>query len=52
VGFDRYLLASGATGMILIVLHVLVRLEPPHHVAEAGVPNARPEADEASAENS
>lgn len=29
VGFDRYLLAAGATGLILIVLHVLVYLEPP-----------------------
>lgn len=30
VGFDRYLLAAGATAFVLIVLHVLVRLEPPH----------------------
>lgn len=28
VGFDRYLLAVGASGLILIVLHILIRLEP------------------------
>jgi putative Mg2+ transporter-C (MgtC) family protein len=30
VGFDRYLLAIGATLLIFFVLRVLVRLEPPH----------------------
>lgn len=30
VGFDRYLLAGGATGLVLVVLHVLARLEPSH----------------------
>jgi uncharacterized membrane protein YhiD involved in acid resistance len=27
VGFDRYLLATGATVLVLIILHLLVRLE-------------------------
>lgn len=43
VGFDRYLLAAGTTGLILIVLHVLVYLEP--HVPEEEEPTAaRPHA--------
>jgi putative Mg2+ transporter-C (MgtC) family protein len=42
VGFDRYLLASGATALILIVLHVLVRFEPPHD--QPGADEARPPA--------
>lgn len=42
VGFDRYLLAAGATVLILIVLHVLVYLEPaPAH--EASEPAAVPQ---------
>jgi putative Mg2+ transporter-C (MgtC) family protein len=40
VGFDRFLLATGATIFVLIILHLLVRLEPqnsPDHApAEAG----------------
>lgn len=31
VGFDRYVLAIGATGLILITLHLLIRLEVPAH---------------------
>lgn len=31
VGFDRYILAIGATGLMLITLHLLIRLEPPNH---------------------
>lgn len=42
VGFDRYLLAAGATGLILIVLHVLVRLEPVHQDAVDSPPPAAP----------
>ena len=35
VGFDRYVLATGAAGLILIVLHVLIHLEPPKSAAES-----------------
>lgn len=42
VGFDRYLLAAGATGLILVVLHVLVRLEPIHHETVESPPPAAP----------
>lgn len=37
VGFDRFLLATGATIFVLIILHLLVRLEPqnvPDHATE------------------
>lgn len=38
VGFERYLLACGATALVLVILHVLVRLEPLHHVTDEHVP--------------
>lgn len=39
VGFDRYLLAAGATAMILIVLHLLVRLDSPRHAPDTNLPD-------------
>lgn len=44
VGFDRYLLATGATLLILFVLHVLVRLEPHGSVAAEDEPHELPPA--------
>jgi len=34
VGLERYLLAVGSTVLILIILHVVHRLEPPHNDAD------------------
>ena len=37
VGCDRFLLATGTALLMLVILHVLIRLEPPHssgHVSE------------------
>jgi hypothetical protein len=44
VGFDRYLLALGATALILFVLRVLVLLEPPHPDDGDDRPQAAPPA--------
>jgi putative Mg2+ transporter-C (MgtC) family protein len=48
VGFDRFLLAAGASLLTLVILHVLIRLEPPQTreaesaaAGEAGTANER-----------
>jgi putative Mg2+ transporter-C (MgtC) family protein len=45
VGFDRYLLATGATILVLVILHVLVRLEQQNgagHLSDEGQPGQSP----------
>jgi uncharacterized membrane protein YhiD involved in acid resistance len=31
VGLERYVLAIGSTLLILVILHIMHRFEPPHH---------------------
>ena len=38
VGCDRFLLATGASLLTLLILHVLIKLEPPHPADEAPEP--------------
>lgn len=52
VGFDRYILACGAACLILIVLHVVIRLEPGlPQASDPGNPEAKPEAGPSSPPN-